>query len=95
MKNAHPHTGKWLREWFPEQTKSIPRIILWTIVYILDVILVFFLAGMLGFSIVGIPYQIQTVIAGLYLIVALVLFWMEASLYNRILRWFRNRNTLN
>ena len=95
MKNAPPHTGKWLREWFPEQTKNIPSIILWTIIYILDVILVFFLANALGISILSIPYRLQTVLAGVYLIIALVLFWLEATAYNRILNWIRKRNTLN
>jgi len=95
MKNAHPYTGKWLREWFPEQTKSIPSIILWTIIYILDVVLVFWLANTLGISIFGIPYRLQTVVAGLYLIIALGLFWLETAIYNRILKTIRERNSLN
>lgn len=89
MKNAHPYTGKWLRELFPEQTKSIPSIILWTIVYILDVILVFWLAGLLGIDILQFPYQLTTVLVGIYMVIALVLFWVETAIYNRLLANYR------
>ena len=95
MKNAHPHTGKWLREWFPEQTKSIPSIILWTVIYILDVVLVFWLAARLGISILEFHHQTQTVIAGAYLVIALVLFWLETAVYNKIMDAIRKRNTLD
>ena len=95
MKNAHPHTGKFLREWFPEQTKSIPGILVWTIVYILDAVLVFWLAAKLGIPILKFHHQLQTVIAGAYLVIALVLFWLETALYNRIITAVRRRNTLD
>ena len=48
MKNASPYTGKWLWECFPEQTKSVKSICIWTFVYIVDTILVFWLAAKLG-----------------------------------------------
>ena len=89
MKNAHPYTGKWLRELFPEQTKNIPSIILWTIVYILDVILVFWLASLLGIDILQFPYQLTTVLVGIYMVIALVLFWVETTIYNRLLANYR------
>jgi len=89
MKNAHPYTGKWLREWFPEQTKSIPSILIWTVVYILDVCLVFWLAGKLGIELMELPYRLITLIAGLYLVIALVLFWAETAIYNRLLANYR------
>ena len=95
MKNAHPHTGKWLREWFPEQTKSIPSIILWTAIYILDTVLVFWLAAKLGISLLEFHHQLQTVIMGLYLVIALVLFWLETAVYNKIMDAIRKHNTLD
>ena len=95
MKNAHPYTGKLLREWFPEQTRSIPSILVWTVVYILDVVLVFWLAGLLGIDILQFPYQLTTVLAGIYMVIALVLFWLETALYNRILERIRQSRTLN
>ena len=95
MKNAYPHTGKWLREWFPEQTKSIPSIIVWTIIYILDVGLVFWLAAKLGISILDFHHQTQTVVIGVYLVIALALFWLETAIYNRITKAIRDHNTLD
>ena len=95
MKNAPPHTGKWLRELFPEQTKTIPRILLWTVIYILDVVLVFWLAGLLGIDLLSIHHQLQATVVGLYLILALVLFWLETLVYGWILKKIRQRNILD
>ena len=89
MKNAHPYTGKWLREWFPEQTKSIPSILCWTVVYILDVILVFWVANLLGIHILEVQNKLITVLAGLYMVIALVIFWAETAIYNRIVASIR------
>ena len=93
MKNAHPLTGKWLRELFPEQTKTIPRIIVWTIVYLADVAVVFWLASAVGIDILTLPYRLTTVIAGVYLVIAFLLFWAEAAIYNRLLAAYRNTLT--
>ena len=93
MKNAHPLTGKWLRELFPEQTKTIPRIIVWTIVYLADVAVVFWLASAVGIDILALPYRLTTVIAGVYLVIAFLLFWAEAAIYNRLLAAYRNTLT--
>jgi len=95
MKNAYPHTGKWLREWFPEQTKSIPGILCWTVVYILDVILVFWVADLLGIHILELPYRLTTLLTGLYLVIALVIFWVETVIYNRIAAAIRKSKTLD
>jgi len=92
MKNAHPHTGKWLREWFPEQTKSVKSILIWTVVYILDVCLVFWATHALGIELMELPYRLITVVAGVYLVLALVLFWAETAIFNRLLS--RHRETL-
>ena len=89
MKNAGPYTGKWLREWFPEQTKSIPSILIWTVVYILDVCLVFWAASMLGIDLLELPYRLVSLISGLYLVIALVLFWAETTIYNKLLANYR------
>ena len=89
MKNAHPHTGKWLREWFPEQTKSIPSILVWTVVYILDAVLVFWAAAALGIDLLALPYRLTSLMAGAYLVIALGLFWAEAAIYNRLLANYR------
>ena len=95
MKNAFPHTGKWRREWFPEQTKNIPSILCWTVVYILDVVLVFFVANLLGIHILELPYRLTTLLTGLYLVIALAIFWLETIVYNRIAVAIRKSKTLD
>ena len=89
MKNASPYTGKWLREWFPEQTKSIKHILCWAVVYILDVCLVFWAAAQLGIDLMELPYRLTSLLAGLYMVIALVVFWAETAVYNRILANYR------
>ena len=89
MKNASPYAGKWLREWFPEQTKSVKSILVWSVIYIADVILVFWLAAKLGIDLMQLPYRLTSVIAGLYLIFALGLFWAETAIYNKLLSNYR------
>ena len=85
MKNAHPYTGKWLREVFPEQTRSVKSILIWTLVYIADVVLVFFLAAKLGIDLMQMPFRLTGILAGVYLVIALVLFWAETAIYNKLL----------
>ena len=89
MKNAHPYTGKWLREWFPEQTKSVKSILCWAVVYILDVCLVFWAAAKIGIDLLTTGYSLTSVIVSLYLVLALVLFRAETSVYNRLLTNYR------
>jgi len=86
---AHYNPGKWLRECFPEQTKSVGSILCWALVYILDVCLVFWAAHALGIALLELPYRLTTVVAGLYLLIALLLFWIETSIYNKILENYR------
>ena len=92
MKNAGPYTGKWLRQWFPEQTKSVTSILIWFGIYILDSILVFWAAAKLGIDLMQLPYQLTKVVAGLYLILALGIFWAETAIYNKLLS--NHRKTL-
>lgn len=89
MKNAHPYTGKWLREAFPEQTKSVKSILIWTLVYIVDTVLVFWIAAKLGIDLLSIPYRLTTVVVGIYLAIALVIFWAETAIYNKLLDDYR------
>ena len=89
MKNASPYTGKWLREWFPEQTKSVKSILIWTLVYIADTILVFWLAAKIGIDLMQLPYRLISVVAGVYLVIALLLFWGETAVYNKLLSNYR------
>ena len=89
MKNAHPYTGKWLRECFPEQTKSVKSILVWSVVFLADVTLVFWAAIALGLKLMSLQYQLISVVGMLLLVAALALFWVETEIYNRILARYR------
>lgn len=43
--------GKHVREMFPEQTRSILSILLWTVLYVVNLVLVLAVAHWLGFNI--------------------------------------------
>lgn len=73
-----------LREMFPRQFNTLPHIIIWTVVFILDVVAVFALAHLLG-----IPLPIGgtwgKIGVTLYLIVAFLLFSLESYVYCKII----------
>ena len=73
-----------LKELFPRQFNSPVSIIIWTIIFLIDVAIVFGLAALLG-----IPLPIGGTVWGkigltVYLIVALSLFCLESFVYNKI-----------
>ena len=67
-----------LKEMFPRQFDTIPHIILWTVVFLLDVAAVFGVAHLLGLPLPG------KVGLMLYLVVAFALFCLESWVYNKI-----------
>jgi len=71
-----------LKELFPAQFNTIPSIIIWTIVYLVDVAIVFAVAYLLGIPLpVGNWGKVGLI---LYLIVAFALFCLESFVYNKI-----------
>ena len=86
MKRYNP--GKFLREWFPNQTKTPLHIVIWTIVYLVDVALVFLAANAIGIDILemNVTYQLRSLILIAYLLIALGLFSLEVFLLNKIFR---------
>lgn len=73
-----------LGEIFPNQFRTIPSIIIWTLVFIVDVVIVFAVAHLLG-----IPLPIGVTAWGkigliVYLVIAFVLFCLESFVYNKI-----------
>ena len=66
-----------LNEMFPGQFDTIPHIIIWTVVFLLDVAAVFGAAHLLGLPLPG------RVGLMLYLVVAFALFCMESWVYNK------------
>ena len=89
MKNASPYTGKWLREVFPEQTKSVKSILIWSLIFIADIALVFWGAVKLGLDFSSISYQFSRVLVGVIIAAALLLFWAETAIYNKLLLSYR------
>lgn len=82
--------GGFLSEWFPEQTKSPLHIVIWTIVFIADLVAVFFLLEHFGINWIGsggMNYNylyLFALIGG-----GLVLFWVETFVYNKLHALFR------
>ena len=73
-----------LGELFPNQFRSIPSIIIWTIVYLIDVAIVFAVAHLLDIPLpIGISMWGKVGLA-LYLIIAFALFCLESFVYNKI-----------
>lgn len=75
-----PHNP--LGEMFPTQFKTIPSIIIWTLVYILDVAVVFWVAYLLDFPLLSAATRNLMVI--IYMVIAFALFCLESFLYNLI-----------
>ena len=67
-----------LKEMFPGQFDTIPRIIFWTIVFLIDVAIIFGAAHLLGLPLPG------RVGLMLYLVAAFALFCLESWVYNKI-----------
>ena len=67
-----------LNEMFPGQFDTIPHIIIWAIVFIIDVAAVFAVAHLLGLPLPG------RVGLMLYLIAAFALFCLESWIYHKI-----------
>ena len=76
--------GKWIREMFPNQTKDIPTILLWFVIFMLDIVIVFFLANLAGISLLGMPYKMMSFFVLLYCLIAFILFYAEAKLWDKI-----------
>ena len=69
-----------LKEMFPRQFDTIPHIIIWTVVFLLDVAAVFGVAHLLGLPLPG------KVGLMLYLVAAFALFCLESWVYNKIVQ---------
>ena len=76
---------------FPEQTKTLPRIIVWSIVFLLDLILVVGYAvrfGLLQFENYTSMNQMFLPVILLF-IVLFVIFWLQGYLWSIFMKLFR------
>lgn len=85
------YLGRLLRQMFPEQTKTIPRIIVWTLVFLIDTGLVIWAVAALDVLSWAAAYRLQSLVVGLILIAALVLFALEVWIYNRVAAAIRKK----
>lgn len=67
---------------FPNQTRSIPSILIWTLVFFADIAIVLWAAYLLGFTILDTVNNQGLLI--IYLVIAACLFCIESFLYNLI-----------
>ena len=82
---------------FPEQTKTLPRILVWSLIFLIDLILgicggVYF--GLLEFG----KYRSQNQMmlsAGLLIAAIVGIFWLQGKIWYSLANWFHNRNKLD
>ena len=75
---------------FPEQTKTIPRIIVWSIIFLLDLILG--VAGAFRFGLLSAGGKWGT---ALLVAAILGLFWLQGKLWYAVVNYFHRRNALD
>ena len=75
---------------FPEQTKTLPRIIAWSFAFLLDLIL-----GVVGGFHVGL-LEMESKLAAWILIAAIVgVFWLQGKIWYAAADYFRRRQELD
>ena len=82
---------------FPEQTKTLPRIIVWSIIILADLIL-----GIGGASYYGLlqfdRYRTSNELmlaGGLIVLVIVGIFWLQGFLWYKAVNYFKKRNQLD
>ena len=100
----HPYTDQKNRAYssilttlFPEQTKSLPSILIWSVIFLADLIVGIF--GAVHFGLLQ-PAQFnsqnQLLLAGsLVLLAILAVFWVQGFLWGTIVKFFRRRHELD
>ena len=76
--------GKWIRELFPNQTKNVPSILVWSMIFIVDLASVLWLTDFVGITMLQMQPQIRTFVILLCAIAAFALFFLEAKVWDRI-----------
>lgn len=82
---------------FPEQTKTIPRVIVWSIIFLVDLILGIGGAVYFGLLQPG-SYRTMnemTLVAGFVLVGIVGVFWLQGAIWFAVVKAFRKRNQLD
>ena len=75
---------------FPEQTKTLPRLLVWSLIFLLDLIL-----GVVGAYRFGL-LELESKLALWVLIAGIIgVFWLQGRIWYTIVNWFRKRNALD
>lgn len=78
---------------FPEQTKTLPRIIIWGIIFLLDLILV--AAGAAHFGLLQFVNFNNMTLPGILLLAVLFgIFWLQGAIWGAITKFFQKRKEL-
>ena len=79
---------------FPEQTKTLPRIIVWSIIFLADLTIGIF--GAAHFGLLGLENyrnQNQMLLASTVLILGIfVVFWLQGVIWGAIVKLFQKKN---
>lgn len=90
-RNSYYNFGKDLKRMFPEQTKTNLHIIIWLVVFIADLVAMYFILEHFGFS--WYSHGIRTFHSYLYLCAliggGLMIFWLETLIYDKLHTLFR------
>ena len=78
------------RSLFPEQTRTLPRIIVWSIIFLMDLIL-----GVAGAFRFGLLDHSGKLGAAILLGAIVGIFWLQGKIWYGIVRYFQKRNTLD
>ena len=71
-----------LRSLFPEQTKTLPRIIVWSFIFLIDLMLVAF-----GTFFLGLEYRKWLIVV--VFLVTVFIFWLQGYIWGLIMMLFR------
>jgi hypothetical protein len=72
-----------LKSFFPEQTKTVPRIIVWSFIFLIDLILVVYGAYSLGIFFAG------KWVAAAIILCTVFIFWLQGYLWGIFMKLFR------
>lgn len=82
---------------FPKQTKTLPRIIVWSLIFLLDLAIGIGAATYFGLLQFG-EYRSQNQMmlsAGLVIAAIVGIFWLQGKIWYAIVNYFQNRNKLD
>ena len=82
---------------FPEQTKTVPRVLVWSVIFLADLILG--IGGAVYFGLLQ-PGSYRSsnemmLSAGLILATIVGVFWLQGALWYKLVKWLRKRKELD